>query len=144
MKSPSRIKKILVANRGEIAVRIISTCRTMGMRTVAVCSDIDRDAPHVRLADESYLLGPSPARESYLNQSKILEIAVQAKADAIHPGYGFYRKTPASWNRWFPGGSHLSDPLPRRSAEWETRRPPASLRSPLEFLSFSARRTLCR
>src|ERR1051326_319392 len=89
MKSPSRIKKILVANRGEIAVRIISTCRTMGMRTVAVCSDIDRDAPHVRLADESYLLGPSPARESYLTQSKILEIAVQAQANPIHAGCGF-------------------------------------------------------
>lgn len=83
------IKKILIANRGEIAVRIIRSCREMGILSVAVYSDADRSAMHVRYADEAYRLGAAPSSESYLNIPAILNAAKKAKADAIHPGYGF-------------------------------------------------------
>ncbi len=83
------IKKVLVANRGEIAVRIMRSCREMGIRTVAVYSDADRKAMHVLYADEAYHIGPSPSIESYLNMEKILKVAQKSKANAIHPGYGF-------------------------------------------------------
>lgn len=85
----SQIKKVLVANRGEIALRVIRACRDMGIRTVAVYSTADRDAMHVQLADESVCIGPAVARESYLNESAILTAALLTNADAIHPGYGF-------------------------------------------------------
>lgn len=84
-----QIKKLLVANRGEIAIRVMRTCREMGIRTVAVYSDADRNALHVRYADEAYRLGPPPSRESYLLADKIIEICKEHKVDAVHPGYGF-------------------------------------------------------
>ena len=83
------IKRLLIANRGEIAVRIIKTARRLGIHTIALYSDADARAMHVREADEAWHLGPAPARESYLDTGKVLKIAKEANADAIHPGYGF-------------------------------------------------------
>lgn len=83
------MKKILVANRGEIAIRVMRTCREMGISTVAVYSEADRNAPFVRFADEAVLIGPPPSNQSYLLGDKIIEVALQLHVDGIHPGYGF-------------------------------------------------------
>jgi len=83
------IKKVLIANRGEIAVRIMRSCREMGIESVAVFSEADRTSMHVRYANEAYFIGPSPSSESYLKMEKIIEVAKLSGADAIHPGYGF-------------------------------------------------------
>ncbi len=82
-------RKILIANRGEIAVRIIRACRELGIKTVAVYSEADREALHTQLADESICIGPAASSESYLNMERILSATIASKADAIHPGFGF-------------------------------------------------------
>jgi len=87
-------EKVLIANRGEIAVRIIKACQEMSIKTVAVYSNVDKKAPHVQLADESISLGDPTPIESYLNILKIIEFAQDAGADAIHPGYGFLAENP--------------------------------------------------
>ena len=83
------MKKILIANRGEIALRVMRTARKMGIKTVAVYSEVDRESPHVKFADEAIVLGPAPSSESYLKMDKVIEAAKQTGADGIHPGYGF-------------------------------------------------------
>ncbi|MBC7448696.1 MAG: acetyl-CoA carboxylase biotin carboxylase subunit, partial [Hymenobacteraceae bacterium] len=82
-------KKILIANRGEIALRVIRTCKEMGIKTVAVYSTADRDSLHVRFADEAVCIGPPPSSQSYLNMAALISAAEITAADAIHPGYGF-------------------------------------------------------
>ena len=88
------LKKVLIANRGEIAVRIIRACREMGIRTVAIYSEVDKNALHVQLADEAICVGPAPSNKSYLNVKAILEAACLTGADSIHPGFGFLSENP--------------------------------------------------
>src|SRR5436305_2699867 len=87
--APRKFRKILIANRGEIACRIIWACKEMGIRTVTVHSEADRDSLHVRFADESICIGPAPSAQSYLNIPAVISAAEIANVDAIHPGYGF-------------------------------------------------------
>ncbi|MEO2038754.1 MAG: biotin carboxylase N-terminal domain-containing protein, partial [Martelella sp.] len=88
------LKKILIANRGEIACRVIKTAKRMGIATVAVYSDADRDALHVKMADEAVHIGPAPSAQSYIVIDKILDAIRQTGADAVHPGYGFLSENP--------------------------------------------------
>lgn len=107
-----KIKKVLVANRGEIAVRIMRTCREMGIYTVAVFSDADRTAMHVKYATEAYHIGSSPSNESYLVIDKIIEVAKKSGADAIHPGYGFLSENAAFSRRCQKEGLIFIGPSP--------------------------------
>src|SRR5882762_9015703 len=88
-------RRLLIANRGEIAVRVIRSARELGITSIAVYSEPDRDAYHVVMADEAYPIGPRPSVESYLNLSGVIEAAKRVKADAIHPGYGFFAENAA-------------------------------------------------
>ena len=106
-------KKILIANRGEIANRVIRTCRMLGIQTIAIYSEADVDSPHVQLADEAYLVGGPRVKESYLNSEKIMEIAKQAGAEAIHPGYGLLSENSAFATECLKAGITFIGPSPQ-------------------------------
>ena len=105
-------RKVLIANRGEIACRIIRTCNKMGIKTVAVYSDVDQDTLHVKMADEAHLLGGGPPKESYLNMDRVLEVARISGSDAVHPGYGFLSQNPTFASRCQESGVKFVGPTP--------------------------------
>ena len=115
------INSVLIANRGEIALRVIRTAKKLGLRTIAVFSEADRSAPHVDAADEAYLLGPAPAAESYLNIDQMLKVAIDAKADAIHPGYGFLSENADFARRVEEAGIAFIGPTPEQLEQFGTK-----------------------
>jgi acetyl-CoA carboxylase biotin carboxylase subunit len=118
-------KKILVANRGEIALRIQRACHELGVKAVMVYSEADRDAKYVKLAEEAVCIGPAPSPLSYLNMPAIISAAEVTDAEAIHPGYGFLSENadlPSAWKRV---AFSSSAPRQSRSASWATRCPPS-------------------
>ncbi len=112
----ARIQRVLVANRGEIACRVIRTCRELGLTSIAIFSEPDRTALHVLMADEAYPVGPGPSRESYLNMERVLEVARRARADAIHPGYGFFAENEEFARACDAAGIVFIGPLPETIA----------------------------
>ena len=121
-------KKILIANRGEIACRVIKTARKMGIKTVAVYSDADRNALHVSMADEAVHIGPSPAAQSYIVIDKIMAAIKATGAEAVHPGYGFLSENMNFAAALERRASYSSAHRPPRSRRWETRSPRKSWR----------------
>ncbi len=113
--------RVLIANRGEAAVRIIRTCKVLGIKTVAICSDVDRESLHVKLADESYVIGPPSPAESYSNIEKILGVASRTNADAIHPGYGYLSENPSFASACRKVGVKFVGPSPRTLAITENK-----------------------
>ena len=107
-----RLQRVLIANRGEIAVRVIRTLRELGRTSIAIFSDPDRTSLHVLLADEAYPVGPGPSRESYLNMERVLETAKRVKAEAIHPGYGFFAENEAFAKACAADGIEFIGPAP--------------------------------
>lgn len=120
-----KIRKVLVANRGEIAIRVMRTCKELGIATAAVYSEADRSALHVRTADQAYFVGPPPSRESYLVQQRIIDAAKQAGADAIHPGYGFLSENASFVRACEPPASPSSVRPPPPWTPWARRPAPA-------------------
>ena len=115
------IKRLLIANRGEIAVRIIAACRELGIHSLAVHSEADAQAVHVAAADEAIGIGPAPARESYLSISAIMRAARASGADAIHPGYGFLSENAEFAAACDAAGIVFVDPQPTSSHGWVRR-----------------------
>lgn len=116
--------KILIANRGEIACRVIKTARKMGIKTVAIYSDADRNALHVEMADEAVHIGPPPANQSYIVIDKVMEAIKATSAQAVHPGYGSSPKTQNLQKPWPPQMLHSSAHLSVRSKAWVTKSHP--------------------
>ncbi|GIR53765.1 MAG: hypothetical protein CM15mP62_12360 [Rhodospirillaceae bacterium] len=120
LKIPT-MNKVLIANRGEIACRIIRTCKNIGFSTVAVYSEADKNSQHVVLADEAYLIGAPPVRESYLNSKKIIEIAERSKANIVHPGYGLLAENAHFASLVEAAGLIWVGPSPQRYQLWAIR-----------------------
>lgn len=137
------IKKILVANRGEIAMRIFRTCRVMNISTVAVYTHVDRGALHVRYAEEAYCISESPEDTSYLKPELILSIAKKTGA-AIHPGYGFLSENADFARRCEEEGVIFIGPGADIIAKWESRRKPVKLCVKQDFLLCLEQKRLCR